>query len=368
MAIAYRAHTTAGGSAGTSVAPSKPSGTTDGDILIAYLVVGGASKTITPPSGWTLKDERQGDDPDGTTYLYWKWASSEPASWTWSWSGSAYGEIEVVAYSGAITSGDPIDVFSESVNSVNAHSSTVASAITTTVANTMLVLCIMSWDSGPFASSSGMTERYDGGASLNLALYDVAQASAGSSGTKTTTHANSGGNDTIVHLLALKPDTGGGSVEVTDQATAALTVADPTVQLGSLSLTDVAALVAGIVDPTVVLGSLALTDQAINVLGVVDPTVEIGSGSLAVTDVATLAAVVVDPTVVLGSTSATDVAIVVLGIVDPSVSVGGGADVAGHVDCADAAPMSAVGSVAGPTSAVGLDAASTSAVGSVAVV
>ena len=120
-------------------------------------------------------------------------------------------------------------------------------------------------------------------------------ASAGSSGTKTTTHANSGGNDTIVHLLALKPDTGGGSVEVTDQATAALTVVDPTVQLGSLSLTDVAALVAGVVDPTVVLGSLALTDQAINVLGVVDPTVEIGSGSVAVTDVAALAAVVGGP-------------------------------------------------------------------------
>ena len=294
MAIAYRAHTTAGGSSGTSVAPSKPSGTADSEILIAYLVVGGPSKTITPPSGWTLKDERQGDDPDGTTYLYWKRASSEPSSWTWSWSGSAYGEIEVGAYSGAITSGDPIDAFSETVTRSTRTAARPprdhddcrrhdARAVHHELGQR------------PVRQLVGHDRAVRRRGEPNLALYDVAQASAGSSGTKTTTHANSAGNDTIVHLLALKPDTGGGSVEVTDQATAALTVVDPTVQLGSLSLTDVAALVAGVVDPTVVLGTLALTDQAINVLGVVDPTVEIGSGSVTVTE-GRLAAVVVDPT------------------------------------------------------------------------
>jgi hypothetical protein len=337
MAPTYRNIATLGGSSGTSAAISKPSGVVDDDVMLAYLHVEG-TKALTPPSGWTLIDSR----PAGSTftdYLYWKRAASEGSSYTWSWSGNAWREGFIYAAQGCITGVDPWDAWSEADGD---GSTTTWPGVTTAGADRLLVMGAANWFGGGWTPGSGQTERYDGGGSNNLVCMELAQAGAGASGDKTATGA--GGSVWVGHLIALKPPAG--DVEVTDVATAVLTVVDPTVQLGSLSLTDV----------------------AINVLGVVDPTVQIAGGGQQATDVAALVAGVVDPTVVLGSLSLTDVAVAFLAVVDPAVQIAGGAEVAGHVDCADAGPTSATGSDAAPTSCAGLDAAPTSAVGGVAVV
>jgi hypothetical protein len=359
MAIAFRSIATLAGSTASSAVVNKPASVTTNDIMVACIHVEGGDRTITAPSGWTEKDRHSPGSPDASNYIYWRRVDgSEGSTFTWSWSGSLWCEGMIAAYSGCETSGDPFDVFSEADGT---GATVTASAVTTTVANTMLVLPVACWNGGSWTNSSSLNERYDGTGSNNSAWFDVAQASAGSSGAKTMTAAG-GISDWIAHLLALKEPSGGGGVTVnlssdpaavalsavnptvvlgsvtvnlsTLPASAALTAVDPTVVLGSVSVnvsTLPATLALAAVDPTVTLGSVTVNlsgDPATIVLTAVDPTVSAG-GNVTVdlsAAPASLALTAVDPTVVLGSVTvnlAGDPASVALTAVDPTVSVGG---------------------------------------------
>lgn len=96
--------------AGTLVTVSKPLGTVDGHVLVAFVGEVGAG-SITPPAGWTLVASVAAGT-DVTLAAYRKVASSEGASWTWTLGASVRSWGWVGAYSGVDTT-DPIHDFDD---------------------------------------------------------------------------------------------------------------------------------------------------------------------------------------------------------------------------------------------------------------
>jgi hypothetical protein len=198
-APAFRQIATLGGSSATSAVISKPTGTVDNDVMVAYLHVEG-TKTLTPPSGWALIDSRPTADTTFTNYLYWKRAASEGASYTWSWTGNSWREGWIYSASGCETSGNPYDGFSENDD---AGATTTWPSITTAGADRLLVMGAANWFGGGWTPGSSQTERYDGGGSNNIVCMELTQAGAGASGDKTADAV--GGSVWVGHMIALKP-------------------------------------------------------------------------------------------------------------------------------------------------------------------
>lgn len=188
MAIAYRASATAGGSSAANLTITKPTGTAADDILIMNLYTeGGPPPTMTPPTGWTeltgAGTTNTVSTPDMRQQVYWLRAGgSEPADYTWTFAES-WRAGQISAYSGGITTGDPTDP--ESVNAAAAaDTAPIATAITTTVADTMVLYLHDCFDTRTVTPPTGMTERVE---FTLVYLAEVAQAVAGTTGTKTST-------------------------------------------------------------------------------------------------------------------------------------------------------------------------------------
>lgn len=104
MAVAFRSDAdVTNGTAGTSVTVAKPSGTVDGDHLIAFISAAGAP-SITPPAGWTLITS-VASGSSVTLWAYRKLAASEGANWTWTLGSS----LRNWGWVGASTGVDPDD-------------------------------------------------------------------------------------------------------------------------------------------------------------------------------------------------------------------------------------------------------------------
>jgi hypothetical protein len=126
----------------TSLTIPKPTGTVQGDVIVAAITISG-NITFTPPSGWTSIQSGVTAGNEITTQSWWLAAgASEPSSYTWSWTtfGAQLATGTMAAYSGVDTS-TPIDASGKSVN--NTASTTVnAPSVTTTHANDQLVLVL----------------------------------------------------------------------------------------------------------------------------------------------------------------------------------------------------------------------------------
>lgn len=212
MTIAYRAGSTAGNASGGNLTINKPTGTLDGDILVAVLYR--EAGTWTLPSGWAQwgSDQR---DFGNNMYLTvaWKRASSEGASYTFNLSTTTWRIAAMAAFSGCIASGDPIDV-GPTGRGTNENGASVAipiaSSITTTTANAMRVALHANYNGTDVtAGSSGYTAGAQvGGCEIWYSL----QAAAGSSGDKA--FAGMSGSDTgkwASFHLALKEAVAGGT-------------------------------------------------------------------------------------------------------------------------------------------------------------
>lgn len=91
MAISYvgSSNVANGLAAGTSAVVPKPGGVVNGDFLLAFVSTG-VTSAITAPPGWTEVPLGTNTAPNLQNRIYWKVASSEPASWTWTFASSAY--------------------------------------------------------------------------------------------------------------------------------------------------------------------------------------------------------------------------------------------------------------------------------------
>jgi hypothetical protein len=268
----------------------------DGDIMIATMFCGhagtGSAPTPTPPTGWTLIDSTNANDAggfNGKMFVYWKRALGESGSWTWTTT-SCSTALGIVAFSGCIQSGSPIDTYGKTQQ--DSGSTLSVASITTSVPNEMLVWTAHNWDNGGVAGPSGFSAvRY---ADI-IWESDFLKTSAGATGAESTSSTGSAtGNPSAAMLIALLPATGGihtttsaitnniWSKIVAVASTTATTVSaifqggfqqfNKTITVASTTATSVVKQVGKIVSVAST-SSIALTKRANKIVGVVSSSV-----------------------------------------------------------------------------------------------
>jgi hypothetical protein len=159
-----------------------PPGTQDGDLLLLVVSQDNApaSNPFSTPSGWSVFQSYIQDTTIGMI-VFSRTASSEPSSYDLSVSNLNLSNAVMLRISG--TDGTPIDV--KTTNSNSSANPAVASSVTTTVDNT-LVLRIATWDQSKTLTlaPSGVTEQqYVDVSGHDLWVGYEEQNSAGSTGT-----------------------------------------------------------------------------------------------------------------------------------------------------------------------------------------
>ena len=205
--ITRRSAATSTGSNGAvpNISIYKPIGIADNDVLVAGITVQG-NRTITPPTGWQ-SIRRDVQTTNLTQQLFYKVAgSNEPGLYTWTFSASDNAVGGIVPYVGVNTA-SPIDQSSGNVSTSNS-ANVVATSITTTGANYMVVGFFGINKPFTFTPDASMTEQWDrlgtGPGSIASEAADYT-APAGATGNKTA--VASGNNAWIGQLVSLKLDT-----------------------------------------------------------------------------------------------------------------------------------------------------------------
>lgn len=202
MSVAFRSSDILAFGSHTNSTFNKPAGTADDDILIAAISIRNAP-AVTPPADWNTFSGTPFTMWDSySTYMYWKRAASEGASWTWTHATQNSNGI-LIACSGAIATGDPNDATPTSnLNAGAADKNVVALEITTATAN---ALGIIVWsnkvDTGGQTPPTGFTEHGD--PNNTYGVEDKIFSSAGATGNQTTVIVNN--DNWITFFLALKP-------------------------------------------------------------------------------------------------------------------------------------------------------------------
>lgn len=208
MAIAYASTGTRClvGSAATNWTVAYPATVNSGDLLILFVSSNGGGPVTA--SGWTeVHNEATVSNPQGA--LFYKVAAGTEGGTNDSISVAVAttGNANIFRYTGVDTT-TPLDASSTSVSNTASGTSVVLPAITTVTADTMLVYVASGNSSSTTMSSGTGTERVDHGSlggtgTKSGALYDQANASTGSTGTRTITLSASRMNWGA--MIALRP-------------------------------------------------------------------------------------------------------------------------------------------------------------------
>lgn len=158
---------------------AKPTGTVDGDLMLACIAIPATGRTISPPGGWTQKYHINTNTP--TFAIFSKIASSEGSSYTFTVSGAAQaGGVTIITYSGA----SAVDVVGTRARNASA-ASIDAPGITPTQPGVLVGFAYHSNGlSVSFTPPSGMTDR--GGAHRTF-VADLMPSPPGAAGDKTFT-------------------------------------------------------------------------------------------------------------------------------------------------------------------------------------
>jgi len=209
--IAFRAGASAGAPSGTlSLTINKPSGTVEGDVMIASIAVRPDTAAITEPADWALVRRVDNANPNANSLaVYYKVAgASEPADYTWTFSTSTGSAGGIQSFLG-VDQGNPINV--EDGQNTASGLTHATPSVNTTVTNTMLVTSHAFTSSATWTPPGGMTEAFDAAsvavpsaAGISIEGNYVIQVAADATGAKTATASNDAdvGN---AHILALKP-------------------------------------------------------------------------------------------------------------------------------------------------------------------
>jgi hypothetical protein len=178
MAIAFGSSTTAtanlGGNNAGTFSINVPASTSDNDMLLLAVVVSESSGVNSTVSGFTLArrhdgiQDGAGYDFDLCTQLFWRRASSEPASYTVTPDGTYgnYVAATMLRYTGVIKTGDPFRTVG-SVSRTNAWanpqtSTTLSGVQATDMAFHVAGECLGAWNTNTFdlaGPGGGWTER-----------------------------------------------------------------------------------------------------------------------------------------------------------------------------------------------------------------
>jgi hypothetical protein len=205
----YRASASAGAASGTlTLTVNKPTGTVNGDVMIAAITVRPSGAAITAPAGWTLiRETSQASGTSSKQSTYYKTAGgSEPSNYSWSLSSST-GSAGGIATFYNINTSNPVNV--ENGQATASSLSHVTPTVTTTVANTMMVATHSFASSANWTPPAGMTEVVDRASTgvpntngISIEISYAAKAATGATGTKTAT-ASANAKNGVAQILTL---------------------------------------------------------------------------------------------------------------------------------------------------------------------
>jgi hypothetical protein len=204
MAIARRAITVISSATGNSVVVNKPTGTVNGDLMLAVFLhaTGTTDVNLSAPAGWTMIGTA-GINGDLNGKAWYKVAASEGASYTFTSSPSNVCAIMIASYSGVNTS-SPINTSAQ--NYPAATSATCSISVTTTLTNCMLVMFALA-DTGATETltwTGSMTEFQDGTYEATFLVLGGAQEQTTTATTYTRVATKTGTNRRLSgHLIAL---------------------------------------------------------------------------------------------------------------------------------------------------------------------
>jgi hypothetical protein len=135
----YVASAEAYATSGTDCVINKPTGTVQGDVMVAVINFN-SNITVTAPSGWTTIDEDDGIPSAGTALIYYKVAgASEPTTYTWQGSASnRYGGV-IATFTGSFNSDPSNGTFSYAISATTSTTNVTANAMTLTSGCAMVV-------------------------------------------------------------------------------------------------------------------------------------------------------------------------------------------------------------------------------------
>lgn len=186
MAAAVETISTATNSTATNTCTlNVPSGTTDGELLIA-IVSKTNTEAFSEPSGWNVIEENVSAISTSAA-AYWRIASSEPASYSWTWTSAVKNTGLMIRISGhdGFDAGDITEFGSNTA-------APVSPAATAANADSLVLRFLSAQGNGSLAlntNPSGYTSvstlQTTGGGSQFLTAWEIDQAGAGSTGTLT---------------------------------------------------------------------------------------------------------------------------------------------------------------------------------------
>lgn len=188
--------TAAGSAGGFSFSINKPTGTTEGDFMIALVFK--YNGTTGTPSGWTeIAKTTTGTIRYG---LYLKVAgASEPSSYTFPLLDTGFYAASILTYRGGL--GEVTDIGAPTQNS---SSSSISAASMSTASKGVLMAAFAGFFSGnPSVSSgpSGMTQRSARNVTdARTAIYELSPSPAGSTGSKSLSWTGVSGNNLGIQL------------------------------------------------------------------------------------------------------------------------------------------------------------------------
>lgn len=202
---------------GTTITISVPASVANNDILVAVVAINSDTATLSAPGGWTAGPDVPVTGRSLRIALWWRVASSEPASYDWTVSAAQRRVGAMLAYRGLLTTGQP-DASDSSIQDANV-TTIDADAVTTSVVNDLIIVAYASNNAGTWTqdSSPAVTERMDrqaaaDGNSPTLSVGDFNQATAASTGVITGTMSIVGRHGSIT--IAFKEITAAPPVDV----------------------------------------------------------------------------------------------------------------------------------------------------------
>lgn len=184
---------------GSNAPGDKPTGTVDGDLLLAFITCSSGA-TVNTLSGWTAIAS-VANTTGVRCAAFWKFASGEGSGWTFTLSGPSNSQVQIMRISGADPT-TPVNTSSTKAN--NSSSTTCANDGLTTTVNNCLNFYHYGINTGTsFTPNANATERQDtttGGRSATTA--SEAYSTAGTTGSRNCTAANASPSCSIAVAIA----------------------------------------------------------------------------------------------------------------------------------------------------------------------
>jgi len=263
MAISFVASTSVeefSSDPGHTINVNVPAGTVDGDVMLSFRAINSITTTDSPPAGWTLIGEINHDITQALkSAVYYRVASSEPASYAWSHDSTNRRQCVVCQTWRGVDNATPLDVVFSAGSHAGSHPSDVSppnqSITTVTDAARVIVFHYSRGDVGTPAPPTSYTSDANSmvGTDRTLRVANRSIVTAGLESPGDWLHSSTATNkDSQTWTLALKP--AGAARSITDIDT------DNTVLVAQTSVTITAVgLDASPSTQTITLGGQALT-------------------------------------------------------------------------------------------------------------